>query len=239
MKKTWKKLLLIGIMLVSFIGFSATTFAADDDKLLYDLVYDKDRNVLTGKTTPNANIFLTNLAGSIVANDKGEFEVPIPKDTKEAMIGMLDAEGDKSTEVRYNFEEGKIIATAESNAETEKESGETKESTQDSKTADTTTNETTQNSSQSTKNSEETTATTEKDSKKESSNVEKEGTSKWVWIIVAIVVIAIAGIGWFVWQKQQKNKKAKKGKGKGKKKATGKSKSGKGSGTKKRKKRKK
>jgi len=235
MKKTWKKLLLIGIMLVSFIGFSATTFAADDDKLLYDLVYDKDRNVLTGKTTPNANIFLTNLAGSIVANDKGEFEVPIPKGTKEAMIGMLDAEGDKSTDIRYDFEEGKIIETSETSSEEKKEDEKTNDSAKESNTSETTTGEMTTNSSAPVEEDVASTDSGKKIVNESSSESEKKGMPAWLVVVIAVVVIASAGIGWYLWKKQQKNKKGKKGKGK--KKAGGKSKSGKG--TKKRKKRKK
>ena len=48
----WKKIIVLGFVIIGLASFSGVVHAADD-KLLYDLTYDKDRNVLTGKTTPN------------------------------------------------------------------------------------------------------------------------------------------------------------------------------------------
>jgi len=239
-------------MLISVVGVSNKhVLAADEDKLLYDLVYDKDRNVLTGKTTPNANIFLTNLAGSIVANDKGEFEIPIPKGTKEAMIGMLDAEGDKSTDVRYNFEDGKVIETETTTTEDKdkKETDETKESTKDSeKTSETTSGETQQTESSEAQKSEDSSTKSTKEAKDKTTASKKKSLPKWIWGVVGVAVLAAIGAGWYIWKKQQPQyRKPQKVKGKiksGKKQSSKKgskssSKNGKKSSGQKKKKRKK
>ncbi|MCI0130359.1 hypothetical protein [Vagococcus sp. CY53-2] len=216
MLKNWKKLVIMGFLVFGFLGFSTVAYSSGSDKLLYDLTYDKERNVLTGKTTPNANIFLTNLAGSIVANDKGEFEVPIPKGTKEAMVGMLDAEGDKSTDVRYDFDKGKVIATEETKeSEQKKESDDkTKESTEDSgKVSSSNTEETSTSSSNSKSQEIANTASSnqnEKESTEKSTKTKtKQALSILKWILVIVAVIATGGAVWFLWKKKQASNKVK------------------------------
>lgn len=77
---------------------------AEDGQLLYDLRYDESKSVLYGKTRPNANVYINDVAGNIVADDNGEFEMPVPKGLKISTVLMLDAEGDTSTDLRFNFE---------------------------------------------------------------------------------------------------------------------------------------
>ena len=73
--KLMKYFSLLGLLLRVSLG-QVTTMAADvkEGQLLYDLKYDKEKSVLSGKSQPNANIYINDLAGSIVADENGDFE---------------------------------------------------------------------------------------------------------------------------------------------------------------------
>lgn len=99
------------------------------EPLITELKYDEERKVLVGKTAPNANIYLDNVASSIVASDSGDFEVPIPKGTKKSIVFVLDAEGNDSTDVNYDFEKN----TMESHKEESQDEGEKETKDSDAK----------------------------------------------------------------------------------------------------------
>lgn len=115
MKKRMKRLSILGLMML-FLSLSPSIGFAEDGQLLYDLRYDEGKSVLYGKTKPNANVYINDLAGSIVADDKGEFEMPVPKGLKVSTVLMLDAEGDTSTDLRFNFEKNTIETEESSEA---------------------------------------------------------------------------------------------------------------------------
>ncbi|MGY3765785.1 hypothetical protein ACWOAH_04420 [Vagococcus vulneris] len=192
--------IIIGISIGVTIGY------ADDEKdkpLITDLHYDKERKVITGKTAPNANVWLDNVAGAIVANDKGEFEFPVPADPKLSTISVLDAEGDASTHVRYNFEKNTVET-----GEASEESTETTESTSSSnenKIDETSgmASSTPASSSASESTSDSYVKVTEESYKRPT---EPKRSLIWLWTLLVIVVITIMLIGGYLWYKRKLKK---------------------------------
>ena len=123
MKKLTKWFSVIALFIMFFSAGAITSFAEDkkDEKLLYDLKYDKKKSILSGKSKPGANIYINDIAGSIVASEDGTFEMPIPKGAKISQILMLDAEGDNSTDLRYNFEKNTVVKQEHESEEDETE----------------------------------------------------------------------------------------------------------------------
>lgn len=214
MRKKLKVLISLGLLILSLVGTSIAGFTVDQKDLLYDLKFDEKRHVLTGRTTPSANIYLENLAGSIVADEKGNFEVPIPKGTKEETIGMLDAEGDQSTSVIYDFVEKKVISSEKDEKSETSKPKEKKES------------DTKGSSSQSVEEDEEVQTNTSTQEVKESSTqvtqdtmgaevVEESFTGEekeaklstvWIWTIVIIVLVGGLGVGTYLWYQKKLEK---------------------------------
>ncbi|MBP2966963.1 hypothetical protein, partial [Acinetobacter baumannii] len=64
MKKIINRLSLLGLVMILLSLWTVTGYA-EDNKLLYDLRYDEAKSVLYGKTKPNANVYINDLAGNI------------------------------------------------------------------------------------------------------------------------------------------------------------------------------
>ncbi|MGX7024882.1 Ig-like domain-containing protein [Vagococcus hydrophili] len=225
MKKTYKWLAPILLVMMFFSASTLTGVAEDkkDDQLLYDLKYDKDKSVLSGKTKPNANIYIKDVAGSVVADDKGGFEIPIPKNMKKSPILMLDAEGNNSTDVRYDFEkntiekEEKEASTKDSTKTSDKEASSSKDTKKDKDSKEgnvaISDNKESQSTSDSTKeskdkkdgesNSKELTVSSEnyKGDKKE-----EPRSLVWLWTLLAILVVGGAAVGGYFWYKKKVEK---------------------------------
>ncbi len=73
------------------------------DSLVSDLHYDEKTSVLTGKTSPGANIYLEGVAGFAVAEDDGTFALPVPDDVTEVTLSVLDVLANDSTTIRLTL----------------------------------------------------------------------------------------------------------------------------------------
>lgn len=221
MKKIIKRLSVIGLIIL-FFSLLPVKGLAEDGQLLYDLRYDESKSVLYGKTRPNANVYINDVAGNIVANDKGEFEMPVPKGLKISTILMLDAEGDTSTDLRFNFEKN----TVEKESSSTEESSSTSTSSSENKKEDSSKEENKKESE--TKESIKAVESTEtKDSAKDSSSKTEQSISSesydsselkegkrslvWLWtllIVVGVLGLAVAGYLWY--KKKLEREEAKK-----------------------------
>lgn len=210
-----KKIIKI-VGLICFLGLiinlsTIRTVAASSNNqpLISDLSYNKDRQVITGKTAPNANVWLDNVAGAVVANDKGEFEFPVPSNTKQSVITVLDAEGDKSTDVRFNFEKN-TIETSETKTDKESAGATTERAVASSKKSDESTNATSQkNSSNSTTTdttattTSTTTTTSDTNAKISEASYKAPKTPKksliWLWMLLGLIAFALICVGLYLW----------------------------------------
>ena len=230
MKQKMKRLSLVSLLLLFFSVLPSISFA-EDSKLLYDLKYDEQKSVLYGKTKPNANIYINDLAGSIVADDKGEFEMPVPKGLKISTVLMLDAEGDTSTDLRYNFEkntvetestqqEGSSSSSSSDKSEEKKESDSKKEEKESDKekTSDSTkesgTTETSSTESKEASTSQESQNSISSESYDAENEVEEKRSLIWLWtLLIVIGVIGLLVAIYFGYKKKiEKEEAAKKAK---------------------------
>ena len=228
--KLMKYFSLLGLLLIVSLG-QVTTMAADvkEGQLLYDLKYDKEKSVLSGKSQPNANIYINDLAGSIVADENGDFEMPVPKDLKVSTVLMLDAEGDASTDVRFNFEKNTVETKETSTTQSSKETSNGNSSssaTSNSKESEVKSSEEKEKKTSETKSSKEkdtsesVTSTEETTSSKEATVVttdsynvedEEEPTRSliWLWTLLSILGVAALAIGAYFWYKKKLEKEEK------------------------------
>lgn len=242
MNERMKRFAVVSLICLFFVSFaSLNVMAADDSKntepLFSELKYDDKKKVLSGKTRPNSNVFVDNIAGSVVASETGEFEIPIPKGTKKSLVSMLDAEGDNSTNIRYDFEKNTIESeekTNESTKETieDKSVAKTSSTQQDAKkdspveSAGSQSKESANASEESTKKSVDTEndANVENDIIEESYESMPEPKRSLVWLrtLLILVLIGAGCVGVYIWYKKklekEEAKKEKKRKHKKKKK---------------------
>lgn len=225
MRKVIKHLSILSLLVLFFSAAPLLSFAEDtkDGQLLYDLNYDKDKSVLTGKSKPNANVFINELAGSIVADDDGNFEIPIPKDLKESTVLMLDAVGETSTDLKFNFEKNTVeteettsssSTSGSSNSSSSSSSSESKdaESEKESKTSETE-NETDSTSTSSDEMS------TESSSKSSVANISSESYSSeteehkrslvWLWTLLIVLGVIGLAVASYLWYKKKLEKEEK------------------------------
>ncbi len=221
MKKRMKRLSVLGLMML-FLSLSPSIGFAEDGQLLYDLRYDEGKSVLYGKTKPNANVYINDLAGSIVADDKGEFEMPVPKGLKVSTVLMLDAEGDTSTDLRFNFEKNTIETEESSKASGQSSSSSSsisseKKKDEESKGSDKKdSSEKESKESSTTESSTKESSTTESSSKEvasissESYNPEAEKPEKrsliWLWTLLGVIAVLGSAIGGYFWYKKKLEK---------------------------------
>lgn len=217
MNKKFKRWI-IAFFLIGIFTSPIVSLSEDSKDLIYDLKYDESRQVLTGKTTPHANVFLQNLAGSIVANDKGEFEIPIPKGTEESVIGMLDAEGDQSTNVLYNFKDNTVLNENDeektSDVTTEKTVEDSKKSEEKEMNSSSLSSEkiSSEKESINADDSSETNSSSNKASINEISEElyvtpeEPELSLVWLWTLLVILIILGGGTGTYLWYKKKLEK---------------------------------
>lgn len=211
MKKVIKHLSILSLLVLFFSAAPLLSFAEDvkDGQLLYDLNYDKDKSVLTGKTKPNANVFINEQAGSIVADDDGNFEIPITKGLKESTVLMLDALGETSTDLKFNFEKNTVETEETTTSTTSSSSSSTSSASNDSKTAESEekTSESKDESSESDSSTKESSTKSSKESNASissesySSDTEEEKRSLiWLWtllIVLGVVGLAVAAYFWY------------------------------------------
>lgn len=221
--------LVVLFLLIGNLSFGSMSVLATDAKkdqpLITDLKYDEEKRIISGKTAPNSNVFLKNVAGSVIASENGEFEFPVPENTKVSVITILDAERDQSTDVRYNFEKKTIesetskktdtAGTTTNSAATEKTDSEKKTDTSETKTKKT--NNQVASSTSSTKK-----ATGEKPTEisEEVYQPKKEEPKRsliWLWTLLGIVIVIGGAVGGYVWykkkiEKEEREKSRKKGK---------------------------
>lgn len=202
MKKQIKRLSVIGLIML-FFSLWPVNGLAEDGQLLYDLRYDESKSVLYGKTRPNANVYINDVAGNIVADDNGEFEMPVPKGLKISTVLMLDAEGDTSTDLRFNFEKNTIeteSSSAKGESSTPASSSETKkeESSKEEKEKESETKESIKEleSTETTDSSKESSSSTKQSISSESYDPSefKEEKRSLVWLWTLLIVVGVLGL---------------------------------------------
>ncbi len=201
---------LVLVMSLVFV-FPFQVFAADS--LLSNLKYDPSTHILSGKTAPYADIYLSDSAGRISADENGNFQFPIPDGTQKATVTVLDSIGNTSTEIEYNFTEATTATTVPASQTSAASPGAT------TTTAPVVQNSTTQ-PAQGTATSEQISSATSatKDSSSAASETtrqkatdtekEKKSSFSWFYILLALLLIAIAGSLLFF--RKKKNKKRRK-----------------------------
>lgn len=216
MKKQIKRLSVIGLIML-FFSLWPVNGLAEDGQLLYDLRYDESKSVLYGKTRPNANVYINDVAGNIVADDNGEFEMPVPKGLKISTVLMLDAEGDTSTDLRFNFEKNTIeteSSSAKGESSTPASSSETKkeESSKEEKEKESETKESIKEleSTETTDSSRESSSSTKQSISSESydSSEFKEEKRSLVWLWTLLIVVGVLGlaVATYLWYKKKLEK---------------------------------
>lgn len=219
------------LSLLPITGFTAGT------KLLQELTYDEKKGVLSGKTEPSVNVYIEDLAGSVVADETGKFEIPIPKDLKVGTVAILDAEGANSTDLRFNFEKN-TIESEETTSSPQATSQETKPSDSSSAATSVATDASTDESGSITKETD--SSETDPSKIEASSNQPDEGMTissesyhpeevevkrslVWLWTLLVVVGVLglLIGIYCFFTKKIQREEQASlKRKGRSQKKRT-------------------
>ena len=216
MKKQIKRLSVIGLIML-FFSLWPVNGLAEDGQLLYDLRYDESKSVLYGKTRPNANVYINDVAGNIVADDNGEFEMPVPKGLKISTVLMLDAEGDTSTDLRFNFEKNTIeteSSSAKGESSTPASSSETKkeESSKEEKEKESETKESIKEleSTETTDSSKESSSSTKQSISSESYNPsefkEEKRSLVWLWTLLIVVGVLGLAVATYLWYKKKLEK---------------------------------
>lgn len=221
--------LLIGNLAFGLMSVSAAD-AKKDQPLITDLKYDEEKRVISGKTAPHSNVFLKNVAGSVIASETGEFEFPVPENTKVSVITILDAEGDQSTDVRYNFEKKTIesetskktettTTTTTNSSSTEKTENEKKTETSETKTKKT--KEKVASSTSSTKKVSGESPTEISEEVYQPKKAEPKRSLIWLWTLLGIIIVIGGAAGGYIGykkkiEKEEREKSRKKSKRPGK-----------------------
>lgn len=98
------------LLLMSIVLFNTLSLAKEQP--ISAIAFDETQHIIKGKTIPNANIQLDYVMGSIIANDQGEFELPVSDDDikrGEIRMTVIDALSSYETyEVVYDLKEDEI-----------------------------------------------------------------------------------------------------------------------------------
>src|SRR5699024_6702801 len=72
-----------------------------DEVVIENLHYDPETGILSGKTAPYADIYLSDTAGRISADQNGHFQVSLPDTENIVTVTALDTLANASTEFDY------------------------------------------------------------------------------------------------------------------------------------------
>lgn len=111
-KKLVAFLSLLALLTICLFTFSKTVSAdeqQDDFVTVSDIQYDAATNTLVGVTEPHVNIYVDNVGGEIVADEGGNFSIPVENAAGTLSIYFLDLLTNRSSNITYNFDTGGFI----------------------------------------------------------------------------------------------------------------------------------
>lgn len=115
MQKYILHLISVITLLVVFLALPQTHLAVTLDKeLIQELHYNQEEHLLTGRTAPSANVSFTEMVAEVVADEEGNFTLPIPAGLKISQIRIDDYIGDRYLVIDYDFEKGAIAEASQS-----------------------------------------------------------------------------------------------------------------------------
>lgn len=109
---------LVCLLLLSLLMFPVSSLADEtqEEKItVQNLYYDAENAVLQGKTIPNANISIENVVGEVLADEKGQFAIPVDSQAKTIKLMIFDYMTNRSVSLVYDLINQKIVEPSEEN----------------------------------------------------------------------------------------------------------------------------
>ena len=121
MKKYRKKrglFLFITLLLASWLLPLSALAAPASDSLVQSLSFDAERRILSGETAPHANLSLTEVVVTTVADEHGHFEFLIPPELTQAELRVDDYLADRFELIDFDFTSGQALPASQNGGET-------------------------------------------------------------------------------------------------------------------------